>query len=168
MIKMKLLLLTPIALLIGASQTFAWTFSMETSGWQQVCTMDNVVVSCEQFFWAWEDQINGEMREVEDISPANVMNEINDATCTVNGKEIPCDQALNSMKSVFWWFAIVFLIFWIIAIVLTVFWIWMLVDVIKHQHKDKTMWILIVIFLWWLWAIVYYFAARQERVKAHK
>ena len=158
MLKKKLLLLAPLAILIGVNQTFAWTLSMETlSGWQQVCKMDNVIISCDEFFWQWDDKI--------DEGVSGIGNTTSNSKCEVNGKEVPCEQALESMKWFFWWFAIVFLVLWLLWILLTILWVWMLIDVIKYQEKDKTMWILLIVFLWWLWAIIYYFVVRKERIK---
>lgn len=78
------------------------------------------------------------------------------ATCTLNGQVVPCDQ----LPQWFWALPIVFGIF---GIVLGVFWLWMLLDAIKHQTKDKMMWVLLIAVLNVLGAIIYYFSEKRGR-----
>lgn len=153
--KIKLLASSIMISFIAINSVIAWTLTMETlSGWQKQCRVDDQIVSCAQFFW--DDKVRDEMEDVR----ANEWI----STCTLNGKEVPCEQVVNSVK----WFAKIFIIWWLLCLLLTAFWIWMLVDAIKHQDKDKTIWILIIIFTWWLGAIVYFFVARKHRLQAAK
>lgn len=45
------------------------------------------------------------------------------------------------------------------------FYIWMLVDVVKYQKEDRTLWILVVLLGSVLGALIYFFAERRKRVK---
>ncbi|HLB70759.1 MAG: PLD nuclease N-terminal domain-containing protein [Candidatus Methanoperedens sp.] len=46
-----------------------------------------------------------------------------------------------------------------------VFWLWMLIDCAKREIKNKTAWILILIFTSILGAILYYFMVRRKYKK---
>jgi drug/metabolite transporter (DMT)-like permease len=49
---------------------------------------------------------------------------------------------------------------------LFIFWIQMLIDVIRHQEKDKALWVIVIVLGNSIGAIVYYFAARKPRITA--
>ncbi len=55
-------------------------------------------------------------------------------------------------------FIVLALLFVLFGILFTAFWIWMLIDCIRRDFKDKTLWILILIFANLIGAPVYYFA----------
>jgi hypothetical protein len=59
----------------------------------------------------------------------------------------------------------VFLVTVLISLVLFIFWVWMLIDAIKYQKDDRTMWLLIIIVGQTLGAIVYYFVQKRKRIK---
>ncbi len=56
------------------------------------------------------------------------------------------------------------LIFFTIGIFVFVFWLKMLIDAIKNEKEDKTMWVLLIIFLHVLGALIYYFVKKRHRV----
>lgn len=60
------------------------------------------------------------------------------------------------------------LIFWVIlmlvCLVFGIFWLWMLIDCIKRNFEQKTMWIILLIILSWIGAIAYYFAIKRKNV----
>ena len=70
-----------------------------------------------------------------------------------------------SVDNFFPWIFVIPLVFWILALVGFIFWIWMVVDVIKHQEKDKALWVLVVLLWNVIWAIAYYFTQRKTRNK---
>ncbi|MCA9385682.1 PLDc_N domain-containing protein [Candidatus Dojkabacteria bacterium] len=78
------------------------------------------------------------------------------ATCTLNGQVVPCDQ----MPA---WFWLLICCSGILAIGFSVFWIMMLVDLLKHDNKDKVMWLLALIFLNFFGAALYYFMVKRKR-----
>ncbi|MBI5414581.1 PLDc_N domain-containing protein [Candidatus Peregrinibacteria bacterium] len=78
------------------------------------------------------------------------------ATCTLNGKEIPCDQMPG-------WFWAVSIGMTLLGLFCFIFWLRMLLDAIRNQTKDKTMWVLIIIFLNVLGAVIYYFSEKKKR-----
>ncbi len=80
------------------------------------------------------------------------------AACTLNGEVIPCDQ----MPKWVWAFLIVMAV---LSMFFFVFWLRMLLDAIKNQTENKTMWVLLIIFLNVLGAIIYYFAEKRKRGK---
>ena len=66
------------------------------------------------------------------------------------------------MASLFAILGAAYIVFLIIALVLTAFWIWMLVDCIKREFKDKTMWVILIVILGWIGAIAYYFVVKRK------
>ena len=80
------------------------------------------------------------------------------AQCTVNGKEIPCDQFWSQYGWIFGLMGVGFL-------VLAGFWIWMLVDCLKSERTDKLVWTLVLLFGNVLGAALYFFIARNKSVK---
>jgi hypothetical protein len=78
------------------------------------------------------------------------------ATCTLNGKEIPCDQMPK-------WFWAIPIVMGVLGIFFFIFWLRMLLDAIRNQTENKTMWVLLIIFLNALGAIIYYFAEKRKR-----
>ena len=78
------------------------------------------------------------------------------AQCSINGKEIPCDQMPQ-------WFWIIMMIMPILALAGFIFWLMMLIDAIKNQDENKVMWIILIIFLNFLGALIYYFVGKRGR-----
>jgi len=83
------------------------------------------------------------------------------AACMLNGKEVPCDEIMGGGFALA--MLILPLIFIIIGIFCLVFWIMMLVDAIKHEDKDKMIWVLVLIFTGIIGAVVYYFVKKRKR-----
>jgi len=57
-----------------------------------------------------------------------------------------------------------------IGILGSVFWIWMLIDCAKNEPRegsDRIMWVIIIALTHLVGALIYYFARRPERIKAH-
>lgn len=87
------------------------------------------------------------------------------ATCTVNGQVVPCSEMSEYIKNIPAWFWGIQIVFLMIGIALFVFWLAMFIDVIKNENKDKTLWIIMLIFLSTLGAFIYYFAVKRQRAK---
>lgn len=84
------------------------------------------------------------------------------AACSINGKEVPCDQLPT------WFFLmpfIMFIVMFIIFIPLLIFWIKMLLHAIRNQKENKVVWVLVIIFLQILGALIYYFAEKRPNDK---
>ena len=79
-------------------------------------------------------------------------------TCTFNGKTVPCTG---------WWLYAPELIL-VLGLAFTVAWLWALIDCIRHQREDKTMWVVIIIFLYILGVLLYVLIARPERNRKKK
>ena len=80
------------------------------------------------------------------------------AACTVNGESIPCD--------IFWsQFGWIFMTMGAISLAGFIFWIIMLVDCLRRDFKDKTIWILLMIFLSFLGSILYFFMVKKASPK---
>lgn len=62
----------------------------------------------------------------------------------------------------------IFLIILPFIIIFGAFWLWMLIDCIKRQFEDKTMWILLIIFFSFIGAILYYFMMRKKLIQQEK
>ncbi len=82
------------------------------------------------------------------------------AACTVNGEDVPCDQFFNQYGPLFIGIMVLCVL---VAIVASGFWIWMLIDCIKRDFSDKTMWILLLVFTGGLGAILYYFLVKNKK-----
>jgi uncharacterized BrkB/YihY/UPF0761 family membrane protein len=78
------------------------------------------------------------------------------ATCSLNGKEIPCSEMPQ-------WFWTIIMVMPLVAIAGFIFWLLMLIDAIQNQEENKVMWIILLIFLNFLGAIIYYFSAKRNR-----
>ncbi len=53
-----------------------------------------------------------------------------------------------------------------LLLIFGIFWFWMLIDCIKNETDNKTVWVIILIFLNILGAILYFFMARRKRNQA--
>jgi len=105
---------------------------------------------------------SSEWLEVNDEFTGN-SNVVSNDHCTLNGHIVPCEQLQKKAFSFFKYIAWFGVIIFILGIAWTVFWILMLIDIIKYEEKDKTLWIFILVFLNVLWALVYYFTAKKHR-----
>jgi len=82
--------------------------------------------------------------------------------CYLNGQEVPCEQALQSLKR-FAGVGIGLLLFFLLVVVLGfVFWIMMLAHAISKPIENKSMWIVLLIFTGVLGAIAYYFLVKRK------
>lgn len=82
--------------------------------------------------------------------------------CFVNGKEVPCAEAIAQFKS-----AVglgIGAIVGLVALGLTafVFWLMMLIHAASKPIENKAMWIIILIFTGIFGAIVYYFVVKRK------
>ena len=77
------------------------------------------------------------------------------AACKINGEVVPCDQFWDQ----FGWF---FIAFGVLGFFAFLFWVWMLIDCVKSNHKDKVVWLLLIVFTNLLGAVIYYFAAKGK------
>ena len=87
--------------------------------------------------------------------------------CTLNGQEVDCGELWGMVKGFLGWGIGIFLLFSVLGILATVFWIMMIVHAATHDIKDKTMWILIIVFsglvgLGLIGALVYYFVVKRN------
>ncbi|MDD5627143.1 MAG: PLD nuclease N-terminal domain-containing protein [Patescibacteria group bacterium] len=60
------------------------------------------------------------------------------------------------------------IIFWIVGMIigllLFILWILMLIDCIKRDFSQKTLWIILLIVLGWIGAVAYYFAVKRKNI----
>jgi hypothetical protein len=82
--------------------------------------------------------------------------------CTVNGKDVPCDQVFDAAKTGLKVFGGVLLIIIAVGIACFVFWLWMLIHAISHPIPNKVLWIICFIIFGIITAIVYYFAVKRS------
>lgn len=82
-------------------------------------------------------------------------------TCTVNGKDVPCEEALKYLKA-FFGLGIGFIIGIVaLGIWASVFWLLMIIHAATHEIENRPMWIIILIFTHVLGALIYYFAVKR-------
>lgn len=89
----------------------------------------------------------------------------------VDGTWMLYDTDFHLKMGVRYVFRSVFKIFLILApfyLIAFAFWIWMLIDAVKRDFPDKTLWVLLIIFLTFLGAILYFFIKRKKLKKEEK
>lgn len=84
------------------------------------------------------------------------------ATCTLNGKDVPCEQLEQEAKGFLAYGAAGALIMIVAGIAMTVFWIMMIVHAASHEVDNKAMWIILMIFTGIIGALIYYFAVKRK------
>jgi len=57
---------------------------------------------------------------------------------------------------------VVFLIIALVTLLASIFWMWMLIDCLKRDFKDKTVWIILMILTHFLGASLYYFIVKKK------
>ncbi len=73
-------------------------------------------------------------------------------------EKIGSDYVFSLIKKFFTIFALIF-------IPLFIFWLWMFVDCLKRDFKDKTLWIVILLFVSFLGAILYFFLVKKKNIR---
>ncbi len=89
--------------------------------------------------------------------------------CTVNGKEVSCEELFDVAKTGIHVIGSVFVFFVLLGITAFVFWIWMFVHALSHPIENKVVWVLCFIIFGIVTAIIYYFVVKRSydaRVKA--
>lgn len=72
-------------------------------------------------------------------------------------KKLSADYVFSILKKVL-------LIVGPIAALFFAFWLWMLIDCIKRDFNDKTLWIILLIFFSFIAAVLYYFIVKRRNV----
>jgi len=88
------------------------------------------------------------------------------ATCKINGQEVPCDQMPSWFNAIFGLGLGLIVVFFVVFIVALIFWIKMLVHAIKNNFENKPLWIIILLLFGIIGAIVYYFAVKKKMAAA--
>ena len=89
------------------------------------------------------------------------------ATCTVNGKEVPCEQAFQTLKT---WAGLGFgaiIAFFVLLVLGLIFWIMMLVHASTKPIENRGMWIIILLFTSIIGATAYYFSVKRKFNREH-
>ncbi len=84
------------------------------------------------------------------------------AVCTVNDKEVPCDQVPTGAII---GTGIFFLFFMVIGIAFFAFWVWMLIDAIKNEKDNLALWLILMFVFGPLVSVIYYFVVKRKRNK---
>lgn len=84
------------------------------------------------------------------------------AKCTVNGREVPCEELGKQIKGFLGWGIGGFLLFFVVIILATIFWIMMIVHAAKHNIEGKAAWIILMIFTGIIGALIYYFVVKRK------
>ena len=79
--------------------------------------------------------------------------------CTINGKEVPCDEMKGFLGGLGFG---LFVVVSIVGLISFIFWLMMLIHAIKKPIGSKPLWLLLIIFTGILGAIIYYFAVKRE------
>lgn len=85
--------------------------------------------------------------------------------CTVNGQQVPCEEAGRQIKSFLGWGLGFFAFSAAVGIAITVFWITMIVHAASHQIENKAMWIILMVFTGIIGTLTYYFVVKRKFVQ---
>ncbi len=96
------------------------------------------------------------------LSLATQLIQNTDPSCSLNGQEVPCDELMESAAPYLWLGGTAMIVMMALGIAATIFWIMMLVHACTHDNKDKTLWILIIVFTGFIGALIYYFVVKRE------
>jgi magnesium-transporting ATPase (P-type) len=84
------------------------------------------------------------------------------ATCSLNGRDIPCDQLGEGFgKAIGLGFGALAL-FFVLTIAASIFWIMMIIHAASKPIENRPMWIVILVLTGLLGAIVYYFVVKRN------
>lgn len=84
------------------------------------------------------------------------------AKCMVNGKEVPCEQAFQTLKT---WAGLGFgaiIAFFVLLVLGFIFWLMMLIHASIKPIENRGMWIVILLFTSIIGAVAYYFAVKRK------
>lgn len=84
------------------------------------------------------------------------------ATCTLNGQEVPCNQVQGFAAL---GIGLMILLF-AVGLALFVFWILMIVHAATHAIENKAVWVIVIVIFQGIGAIIYYFAVKRKFDKA--
>lgn len=84
------------------------------------------------------------------------------STCTLNGKDVPCEELTEAVQEFLPVFGGLMIVFMALGVFSFVFWIMMLVHACTHEIKDRAMWIILMVFTGFIGAAIYYFAVKRE------
>lgn len=84
------------------------------------------------------------------------------AKCTVNGREVPCEEAWQSVKTAAGLGIGVFLVILVVIILAAIFWLMMVIHAIRNPIKSKAIWLFLLLITGILGAVVYYFAVKRK------
>jgi len=85
-----------------------------------------------------------------------------EATCTLNGEEVPCDEFKTLVGTYFGIGIAIALVVGAIGLAATVFWILMLVHALSNDIEDKAMWAILIVFTNIIGAVIYYFVVKRN------
>lgn len=83
-------------------------------------------------------------------------------TCTLNGKNVDCNEMAGELKSWFQASIWTLLFFGIIVFVAGIFWLLMLMHALSNPIPNKVVWVLLIFLMPFVWAIVYYFVIKRS------
>jgi len=94
-----------------------------------------------------------------------------EATCTLNGQQVPCDKMLEKAGGFLGWgIGVVFLIgliFFGLGIFCFVFWLLMLIHAASKPINDKVVWVVVIALTGIVGALIYYFVVKREFDRLH-
>ena len=82
--------------------------------------------------------------------------------CIVNGREVPCEEAFQSLGRAVGWGIGLILLFVAVILLSLIFWLWMLVHAIRNPISNKAVWLLLLLLTGIIGAIVYFFAVKRK------
>lgn len=89
------------------------------------------------------------------------------AKCTVNGKEVPCEQAFQTLKT---WAGLGFgaiIAFFVLLALGFIFWLMMLIHASTKPIENRGMWVVILLFTSIIGAVAYYFVVKRKFNREH-
>lgn len=84
------------------------------------------------------------------------------ATCTVNGQDVPCDQLVDQAKGALGWGIGIFAVIAVLGIAATIFWLMMIIHAASHPIENRAMWIILMVITGIVGAVIYYFVVKRK------
>lgn len=82
--------------------------------------------------------------------------------CLVNGREVPCEQAVQQLKTVVGAGIGFFIAMIALVVLIGAFWLWMLIHAITKPIPNKALWLVLILLTGIIGSVVYFFVVKRK------